>query len=309
MKGKKYITIFPRLRTVYIGPQSTRRRGHVRNGRGGRLEDSIEEALKHSTKKMCVRKSSSRAEAVRNAQVVITIGSVKRSFGKPTLNLVGELLVPIHSDLIRRFLRDTGATSVAFALTSNQPYWKVFKVIRHAFDWSRRNFCALTHEQKQEIRDLYVEGATQRQLSARFGISQPAITYIVTGYADHEYFASVRKQGFVTLNKLAEEENVYWLDADKKAVDLNIKIHKIGPMYGMIDKKDSKRLRASLQRVFIRRNKKRAKLAVGCQRGHPWTEENTGFKKGGKDSAYLVRFCRTCSNARGRAKYHRKRAG
>lgn len=298
MKGKKHITTFPRLRTVYIGPQSTRRRGHVRNGRGGRLEDSIEMAMKYSTKKLCVRKASSRAEAVRNAQVVITIGPVKKAFGKPTLNLVGELLVPVHSDLIRRFLRDTKATSVAFALTTNQPYWKVFKVLRHAFDWSRRNFDALTHEQKQEIRDLYVEGATQRQLSARFGISQPAITYIVTGYADHEYFASVRKQGFVTLNKLAEEENVYWPDAERKAIDLNIHIHKVGPLYGMVNRKDAKRLRASLQRVFVNRSKRLTNLTFGCRKGHPWTEENTYFW-GGR------RTCRTCRTA---AEQRRKRA-
>lgn len=306
MNGKKHVTTFPLLRTVYIGPQSTRRRGHVRNGRGGRLEDSIEAALKYSTKKVLVKKSSSRVEAVRNAQVVITIGPVKRSFGKPTLNLVGELLVPVHSDLIRRFLRETKATSVAFALTANQPYWKVFKLFRHAFDWSRRNFDALSHNQKQEIRDLHAEGATQRQLSALFGVSQPAITYIVTGYADHEHFASVRKQGFVTLNKLAEEANVYWMDAQRKVVDLNICVHKVGPMYNMVNRGDAKRLRASLRRVFIARVKEGFRTAEGCKRGHPWSEGNTGHCKQADGSP--KRFCRTCDKANRKARYYKSRS-
>ncbi len=296
---KNHVTTFPQLKTVHIGPQKPN--SSRKNEKSGRLADAIRAALKYSTKKMCVREASSRAEAIRNAEVVITLGPVKRSFGKPTLNLVGELLVPVHVDLIRKFLRDTKATSVAFALTANLPYWKVFKLVRYAFDWSRKDLRRLSHEQKQEIRDLHAEGAKQRQLATMFGISQPAITFIVTGYADHEHFATVRKQGFVTLNQLAEEENVYWQDAERKSVDLNIHVHKVGPMYNMVEKKDAKRLRASLRRVFIKRSKSRANLTVGCRKGHPWTEENTYFY-GEK------RTCRICKTAATERRY-RKRAG
>jgi hypothetical protein len=251
---------------------------------------------------MCIKESSSRAEAIRNADVVITFGPVKKSFGKPTLKLVGELLVTVHSDQIRRFLRETGATSVAFALTSNQPYWKVFKVVRHAFDWSRKNFSAMTHEQKQEIRDLYAEGVNQTQLSIMFGISQPAITFIVTGHSDRNHFSQLRSQGYVTLNTLAMKENVAWPDAEKKAEDLKIKIHKIGPMLMMVDRKDAKRLRSALKRVYINRSKRLANLTFGCRKGHPWTEENT-YRWGGR------KVCRTCRLAAERRRYHRKRAG
>jgi hypothetical protein len=305
---KNHVTTFPRLRTVYIGPQSASKRPDSYKGHRGRIEDSIEEALKYATKKVSVKKSSNRTEAVPNAQVVIAIGPVKRSFGKPTLKLTGELLVPTHVGQIRRFLRDTKATSVAFALTSNQPYWKVFKLVRYAFDWSRKDMRRLSDEQKQEIRDLYAEGTKQRQLATMFGVSQPAITFTVTGYADHAHFASIRKQGFVTLNKLAEEENVYWLDAERKSVDLNIHVHKVGPMYNMVDRKDAKRLRASLRRVRIKRIKKGFRTAEGCKRGHPWSEENTGHSKQANGSP--KRFCKTCSTAMRTARYYKnKRAG
>ncbi len=268
--------------------------------------DSIEEALKYATKEVSVKKSSSRTEAVRNAKVVITLGPVKRSFGKPTLNLVGELLVPVHGVQIRNFLRDTKATSVAIAITSNQPYWKVFKLVRYAFDWSRKDLRRLSHEQKQEVRDLYAEGTTQRELSGLYGVSQPAITFIVTGYSDHEHFANIRKQGFVTLNKLSIEENVYWMDAERKAVDLNIHIHKVGPMYNMVNRKDASRLRASLRRIFVKRSKKRKRTAESCQRGHSWAEHSgTSQQANGSPK----RFCRTCASANALVRYHKKRAG
>jgi len=257
-----------------------------------------------------VKKASSRASAVRNAGVVIAIGPVKRSFGRPTLKLEGEPSVYAHGLKIRRFLKSTKATSVAFALTSNQPYWKVFKLIRYAFDWSRKDLRRLSDEKRQEIRDLHAEGFKQRKLAAMFGISQPAVTFIVTGHSDHAHFANVRKQGFITLNQLAEEENVYWMDAERKSVDLNIHVHKVGPMYNMVNRKDAKRLRASLQRVFIARAKKKARCAVECPKGHPWSEENTMMVNKGPKYNTKQKVCRTCLRAYQRARYHRnKRTG
>ncbi len=306
MKKKNHVTTFPQLRTVYIGPQSTQRRRAPGRGHRSSLVDSIEEALKYATKEVSIKKSSSRTEAVRNAQVVIALGPVKRSFGKPTLKLTGELLVLAHVVQIRRFLRDTKATSVAFALTSNQPYWKVFKLIRYAFDWSKKDMRRLSDEQRQEIRDLYAEGTKQGQLATMFGVSQPAITFIVTGYADHAHFANVRKQGFVTLNKLSIEENVYWMDAEKKAVDLNIHIHKVGPLYNMVNRKDASRLRASLRRIFVKRSKKRKRTAEGCQRGHLWAE-HSGLSQQADGSP--KRFCKTCARANALTRYHKKRTG
>ena len=144
-----HITTFPKLRTVYLGPLATRKN---RSG-AGRNCHAIEEALQHSTRQLKIRKIDSLAEAVKRAQVVISLGSAKKSFGKPTLKLEGELNGREHSDEIRRFLRSTKATSVVFAFAQDQSYWKVFKVIRYAFDWTRRDFATLTHEQKQEIRE------------------------------------------------------------------------------------------------------------------------------------------------------------
>jgi len=297
------VTAFPRLRTVYLGPQGTRRN---RSG-PGRNFNAVEEALSHSTRKLCIRRGASRTEAVRQAKVVIAFGPVKKSFGKPTLKILGELNTFKHSDEIRRFLKSTGATSVAFALSPSLPYWKVFRLVRHAFDWSRKDFNALSHEEKQEIRELHATGDwSQRALANSFGISQPAITYIVTGYADHTHFQEIREKGFVTLNQLAEDEGVYWCDVEQKVVDLDVSIHKVGPMYRMVDRHDARRLRRSLRCLIAQRVKNEFRRRQGCGRGHPWSEENTGWKDGGR--GYNVRFCKTCQRASAKARYHKKKA-
>ncbi len=292
---KKHLTTFPKLRTVFIHPQEFKpsASGPPNPWRNGH---AIEQALEHSTKTMRVLRADSRIDAIRRAEVVIAVGDVPHSTGKQTLKLVGEVGAQKHSDDVRRFLRKTGATSVAIALAPGQAFWRVYRLFRHSFDWSRKDFCVLTHEDKQEARKLWATGDwTQRQLADHFGVSQPAITYIVTGYADEELFKRVRKEGYVTLNWLATIENMYYFDVENVVEELNVNIHRVGPLYNMVNRYDARIVRKALRRLRTERKREKARLKRECKRGHPWSK-HAGIKKNGKGGT--TRFCKACAKMR-----------
>lgn len=251
--GKKKVTTFPKIKIIHIGPQGTMQRPKSPS----RGCNAIKEALHRVNRRYKVYLHDSRAEAVRQAEVVIAIGAVKRSFGKPTLILSGELSPARYSDKIRRFLRETGATSVAFALTSNQSYWGIHKTIYYAFNWHRPNYSAFSEEDKQEVRQLYEQdGWTQPELAAKYGVSQPAITYVITGYPDHARFGDLRKKGYVTISSLALDTGAYFYEAVAKAEQMKITLKRVGPMFTMIDRKEARRLKAALRRRVATRNRR-----------------------------------------------------
>jgi hypothetical protein len=191
------------------------------------------------------------------AQVVISVGSVKTSFGKPTLILEGEISPARYADKVRHFLRETGATSVAFALNSNQSYWGLYRLVSLSFDWSRPDWSAFTDEDKQEARRLYESGHTQNQLASLFGVSQPAIAYVVTGYPDKVLFQKFRGAGFTTINSIVTSvPGSYFPEAVAKAEQLGLTLHKVGPLLNMLDRRDAKRLREALKRRVKARAKR-----------------------------------------------------
>lgn len=248
------LTTFPKLKAVHIGPQGT---DTVPNS-PSRGCNAITEAVNRTGRSYQIHLHRSRAEAVRQAQVVVAIGPVKRSFGKPTLSLPGELSPSRYSDKIRRFLKQTGATSVAFALTSNQSYWGIHKTIYRAFDWNRRDYTSLHDDDRQEIRRLYeVEGWTVREIADKFGVSQPAITYVTTGYPDGARFKGLRKRGYRTINSIATETGSVFGEAVLKAQQLGISLNRVGPMLTLINRKDSRRLKEAMQRRVVAKAKRK----------------------------------------------------
>lgn len=265
MSTKKKFTTFKSLREVHIGPQGTMQQPHSPS----RGCNAIAEAVSRVPRRYKVTLHQSRAGAVRAADVVIAIGPVKRSFGKPTLKLEGEISPAKYSDKIRRFLKETGARSVAFALTNTQSYWSLHKTVFMAFNWTRPDFSAFSDEDRQAVRRLYeIDGWTQPEIADKFGVSQPAIAYIVTGYPDHDRFRALRKQGFVTVSKVADGVGISFYEAFYKAEQLGMTFHKVGPMFTMIGRKDARRLKAALQRRLVAREKRKAKRVAAGLTGY-----------------------------------------
>lgn len=252
MQTKKRLTKFMQLKEIHIGPQGT----NTQPRSPSRGCNAIVEAVGRINRRYKTHLHDSRAAAVREAEAVISIGPVRRSFGKPTLILSGELSPAKYSDQIRRFLAETKVRSVAFALTNNQSYWGIHKTIFRAFDWSQKDYSTFSDEDKQTVRRLYEEGWTQPELAQKYGVSQPAITYLVTGYPDAKRFSSLRKKGHVTITSLVTETGTYFGEAIAKAEQLGITFHKVGPMLSFIDRADAKRLRAALRRRAAARERR-----------------------------------------------------
>ncbi len=250
---KTRLTRFPKLKEVHIGPQGT----NTQPKSPSRGCHAIVEAVGRVNRRYSLNLHDSRVSAVRAAEAVISIGPVKRSFGKPTLVLAGEISPAKYSDKIRRFLAEKGVRSVAFALTNNQSYWSLHKTIFRAFDWSQKDYSAFSDEDKQTVRALYEEGWTQTELAQKYGVSQPAIAYLVTGYPDGERFSSLRKKGYVTISNLAIATGTYFPEAVLKAEQMGVTFHPMGPMLTFVDRADAKRLKAALKRRAAARERRR----------------------------------------------------
>lgn len=252
-KPNRKLTTFSALREVIWSPEEGKR--WKTPSRGIYRPSPVVQAVKASRRRYRFTLADSRADATRRADVVITMGPVKRNFGKPTLKLGGELSGNVHSDQIRRFLFSEAPRSVAFAIAPGQPYWKIFKIIRKAFDWSKNDVTALSDEDRQTVRELWATGEwTAKELAADFEVSQPAITFMVTGSSDGKLFAQRHKDGWRTLNSFVEG-HAYWPDVLAKAEDLGLRVEGVGPMYKMVDKAGARKLKAAVQRLRIRKEK------------------------------------------------------
>ena len=247
------ITTFPELRTVFIGPQGAHVTGKMSAYRGA---NPVRTALRTIPRAYVVHQENTRSEAIHKADVVIVFGAVKQGFGKPFLKLVGEPSPRHHATLIRSFLRNHKARSVAFVQTDGIPFWKIYKVVRRAFDWSQRDLNYLGDAKRQKIRQLHsTRRFTHKQLAEMFNCSQPAITFVVTGHTDRKHFKYLRKSGYVTLSSLATETGTNWGDVEKKAEDLGIVPVRTGPRSIMVRGEDKHRLKKALKRIRTRRDK------------------------------------------------------
>lgn len=250
---RKTITTFPSLRTVFIGPQGVHAVGKMSAYRGA---NPVRTALRTIPRTYVVHQENTRSEAISKADVVIVFGAVKQGLGKPSLRLVGEPSPRHHATLIRSFLRNHKARSVAFVQTDGIPFWKIYKVIRRAFDWSQRDLKYLGDAKREKIRKLYSTGRfTHNQLAEMFDCTQPAITFVVTGHTDKNHFRRIRKNGYVTLNALATETGTAWVDVQRKADDLGIRPVRTGPRTIMVRGEDKHRLKKALKRIKARRDK------------------------------------------------------
>ncbi len=247
------VTTFPALRTVFLGPQGAHLVGKMSAYRGA---NPVRTALRTIPRTYVVHQENTRTEAAHKADVVIVFGAVKQGFGKPVLKLVGEPSPRHHATLIRSFLRNNKARSVAFVQTDGIPFWKIYKVVRRAFDWSQRDLKYLGDSKREKIRKLYNTGRfTQKQLAEKFECTQPAITFVVTGHTDKDHFKRLRKSGYVTLNALATETGTSWIDVQRKAEDLGIQPVRTGPRTIMVRGEEKHRLKKALKRIKARRDK------------------------------------------------------